>query len=379
MCGPNRNQWQYAQKTILVPHLEELSEGFADLALMQALRQGLLPPGAPRKWSDPERHQLIAGDGTVAKSPTRATSAKWTDPQTGKIFNRRVDPAAHWQKEGGGDYDKDGTSTRGDSEDGGKYVLGTKFVFFSTRRRGYFRRVFLRFQHVPHDHPGGEAAVALKMACTILDQAEGCLGVLYDGAMRGKHRDAVARRGRLLISKQHKGIQPRPLRTPTYGRCSHELRAKDSRVHERVFLDDSTSSLLPIPKIAPRPGVRNHRWYHLLAIPCIYGPHEPVAVTTRPGERKPGESDTERDFHRAEHLFQIPVHTATYKRLKGGRQDAESAFSQLDRSLWNGRLIAFGAEAQTLVVLGFMLAQNASSAARYAEDPEYSDTGEEGP
>lgn len=37
-------------------------------------------------------------------------------------------------------------------------------------------------------------------------------------------------------------------------------------------------------------------------------------------------------------------------------------------------MIAFGAEAQSLVILGFLLAQNATSAARYQEDPTYSDT-----
>ncbi|MFD4600702.1 hypothetical protein ACFWPQ_22060 [Streptomyces sp. NPDC058464] len=36
-------------------------------------------------------------------------------------------------------------------------------------------------------------------------------------------------------------------------------------------------------------------------------------------------------------------------------------------------MIAFGAEAQSLVVLGFLLAQNATGAARYQEDPTYSD------
>ncbi|MEU4492956.1 hypothetical protein AB0F96_05740 [Streptomyces sp. NPDC023998] len=371
--GPNRNHWQYAQKSLLLPHLEELSQTFADLALTQALRQGLLPPDAPRSWSRPQRHQLIAGDGTVTKSPTLATSPVRVDPETGEIFKRRVDPAAHWQKEGGGDDD---------DQSEGRFVLGTKFVLFSSRHRGYFRRVFLRYRHVPHDHPGGEAAAALEVACAILDQAEGCLGVLYDGAFRGMHRDVIARRGRILISKQHKGIEQRFIRVLEFPRCRHELWAKDTRVHERVFLDDGTSSLLPVPvrKIEARQSARTHRWYHLLMIPCPYGPHdhrEAVAVTTRSGERGDGQSDAEKGFHRAEHLFQIPAKTAVHKSLSGGRQDAESGFSQLDRSLWNRRMIAFGAEAQSLVILGFMLAQNATSAARYAEDPTYSDAEEE--
>ncbi|MEV0113275.1 hypothetical protein AB0H77_08490 [Streptomyces sp. NPDC050844] len=212
--GPSRNQWLHAQRTLLLSNLTELSETFAHLALAQALRQGLLPPHAPRTWSRPQRHQLIAGDGTVVKSPTLATTPYSVDPETGEIRKRRMDPAASWQTEGGGDYDRD-TAVDGNKAfdaKGGNHVLGTKFILFSTRHRGYFRRVYLRHCHVPHNYPGGEAAAALKAACAILDAADGCLGVIYDGAFRGMHRDVIARRGRLLINKQHKGppLHPHP-------------------------------------------------------------------------------------------------------------------------------------------------------------------------
>ncbi|MFI6699951.1 hypothetical protein ACIBJC_13420 [Streptomyces sp. NPDC050509] len=257
-------------------------------------------------------------------------------------------------------------------------VLGTKFVAFSTRHRGYFRRGFLRYRHVPHDHPGGEAAIALETACAVLDAADGCMGVLYDGAFRGTHRDIIARRGRLLINKQHKGARPRYIRTLTHPHCAHELWSKNGRFHERVFLDNGTSTLLPAPvrKLERRRSAHTHRWYHLLAIPCPRGPHEhrePVGITTTPGEREAGHSDTEQGFHRAEHLHQIPDATRTHQTLYGGRDGSESGFSQLDRSLWNRRMIAFGAEAQSLVILGFVLAQNTTSHARYTEDPTYTD------
>lgn len=66
---------------------------------------------------------------------------------------------------------------------------------------------------------------------------------------------------------------------------------------------------------------------------------------------------------------EIPEATAVHQNIYGGREDSKSGFSQFDRSLWNGRMIAFGAEAQSLVILGFLLAQNATSAARYQQDP----------
>ncbi|MGW2326493.1 hypothetical protein ACWC5C_12070 [Streptomyces sp. NPDC001700] len=387
-AGPSRHQWQHAQRTLLIPRLEELNETFADIALAQALRQRLLPVDQRRSWSSPQRHQLIAGDGTVAKSPTLSTTPYSIDPTTGEIRRHRVDPASSWQKEGGAD--RNGKDTQitpagtapdtGTEENKGEeaMVLGTKFVVFSTRHRGYFRRVFLRYAHVPHNHPGGEAAIALDLACAILDAADGCMGVLYDGALRGMHRDVIARRGRLLINKQHKGTTPRYIRTLDFDHCRHELWSNSGRVHVRAPVDDGTSTLIPLPvdKLERRASTHAHRWYHLLDIPCPRGPHqhrEPVGVTSTNGEHHPGQSDTETGFHRAEHLLQIPDNTAIHQTLYGGREDTEAGFSQLDRSLWNRRMIAFGAEAQSLVVLGFLLAQNATSAARYHEDPTYAD------
>lgn len=263
--GPSRHQWQHAQRALLIPRRDELSETFAALALAQAQaqRQGLLPIDARRSWSNPHRHQLITGDGTVAKSPTLSTTPFSVDPVTGEIRSHRVAPASSWQKEGSTDHTGDiapaagapeaaagGVKGRGTENNNGKekgaMVLGSKFVVFSTRHRGYFRRVFLRYAHVPHGYPGGEAAVALDLACAILDTAEGCMGVLYDGALRGMHRYVIARRGRLLINKQHKGAKPLYIRTLNFGRCRHELWSNSGRVHERAFLDDGTSTLVPL-------------------------------------------------------------------------------------------------------------------------------------
>ncbi|NJP99851.1 hypothetical protein [Streptomyces zingiberis] len=347
--GPSRHQWQHAQRTLLIPRREELGEAFAALALAQAQRQGLLPADARRSWSNPHRHQLIAGDGTVAKSPTLSTTPFSVDPVTGEIRSHRVDPASSWQKEGSTDRAdnnppavatpevaagevKSRDTDNDKSKEKGAMVLGSKFVVFSTRHRGYFRRVFLRYAHVPHDQPGGEAAVALDLACAILDAAEGCMGVLYDGALRGMHRDVIARRGRLLINKQHKGAKPLYIRTLNFGRCRHELWSNGGRVHERAFLDDGTSTLVPLPvgKLERRASTHTHRWYHLLTVPCPRGPHEhreAVGVTTTSGEREKGRSDTETGFHRAEHLLQIPDDTAVHQNLYGSREDTEAGFS----------------------------------------------------
>ncbi|WKK21334.1 hypothetical protein QZH56_20965 [Streptomyces olivoreticuli] len=356
--GPSRNHWQHAQRTLLIPRLDGLNAAYQTLALRQALNQGLLPPGAPRSWSHPQRHQLLVGDGTVAKAPTLATAPYTVDETTGEIRRRRLDPAAWTQTEGGG--------TR---------VRGTKFIVFSARHTGYLRRVLISYRHVPHRHPGGEAAAATEAVTDLLGHpdAAGCLGLVYDGALRGTHRDTIQRRGRLLINKQHEGLTPIPLHTLDFPRCRHELWAVGGRVAERIWCEDGTSAFTPLPITRlQRRGEHTHRWYHQITIPCPHGPHhhrEPVGITTTPGERAPGQSDLERKFHRAEHLVPIPPNTYTHDEIYSHRDDAESVFTQFDRHLWNGRLIAFGAEAQSLVMLGFLLAQNATSAARHQEDP----------
>ncbi|MFJ2575388.1 hypothetical protein [Kitasatospora aureofaciens] len=198
-------------------------------------------------------------------------------------------------------------------------------------------------------------------------QAPGCMGLLYDGALRGVHRDIIARAGGLVINKQHKGNAPVYLETLTPGRCAHELWASQGRIHEKTHYADGTTQLVPVPitKLEHR-GTHTHRWYHLLRIPCRTGPHEhrvPVATTTRTGERPAGQSDEERGFHRAEHLQQIPDNTLTHQNLYGGRNDSESGNAQLDASLWNRRLISYGVPAQRLLTLGFVLAQNSTSRA----------------
>jgi hypothetical protein len=101
--------------------------------------------------------------------------------------------------------------------------------------------------------------------------------------------------------------------------------------------------------------------------------HHPRRTRRRSGRHRDRPRPTETGFHRAEHLLQIPDNSATHQHLDGVREDTEAGFSQFDRSLWNRRMIAFGAEAQSLVVLSFLLAQNATSAARCQEDPTYTD------
>ncbi|MFI0742925.1 hypothetical protein ACH4PU_33330 [Streptomyces sp. NPDC021100] len=251
---------------------------------------------------------------------------------------------------------------------------GTKWFFASARHTGYSRRIILAFHHVPGDAYEDEAAVAVRSFTALAGRLPGCMGVLYDGAFRGTHRDTLARQGLLVINKQHGSAHPRAYELLRFARCRHELWCDQGRVAERLLLNDGTTHLLPVPilRLEHRRGKTKSRWYHLLRIPCRNGVHNhrvPVGITTTPtdriaadpatGRRPP--SDTERGFHRAEHLQHIPQNTLAHQQLYPYRSDTESLHQQLDSSLWNRRMVSYGLARQKVFILGFALAHNATS------------------
>ncbi|WP_141311949.1 hypothetical protein [Streptomyces spinoverrucosus] len=171
------------------------------------------------------------------------------------------------------------------------------------------------------------------------------MGVVYDGAFHGVHRDALARLGLLVINKQHGSVKPRAYELLRPGRCRHDLWCDQGRIAERILLDDGTSVLAPVPvtRLEHREGRDKSRWYHLLRIPCRHGDHAhrvQVGITTAPddrgvwdastGKRRP--SDIERGFHRAEYLQQIPEATLAHQLVYPHRSDAESVHNQLIRA-----------------------------------------------
>jgi hypothetical protein len=340
--GPSRNQWLYNRKKLLA-HLPDLLEGFRDQALAQALAQGLLDPRAPRNWSNPDQTQLVVGDGTIPKSPVNAHTATSVDKKTGELRHHRIDPGAGEHAEGG--------------EEGTK-VWGPKFVFTSARSPLYHERVILDVRYQKPRHPGGEAALAVESLTQLAGRAPGMVGAVWDGALRGVHRDALAKAGLLVINKQHGGAHPEPLHPLRDKACYHDLWAADGRVAERTLTEDGTAEFRPMPvaRLEQRPGDETTRWYHVLAIPCDQG-----ATHMHRVRLDQSEEDIKREFNRAEHLRQIPPGTAVFDRLYGYRPDSESLNAVLDTTWLHKRIIAYGAERQTLAILGFAQSQNAIS------------------
>ena len=357
---PSRGQYLYAEEKLLARCDDLLQEVFERHAVRQALEQGLFPEGAARNWACPERRQLLVGDATVPKAPSRAEYAATVDTSTGQIRTHRVDTAARVYYENG---EKAKTAAR-----------GTKWFFASGRSDGYWQRVIFCVRHVAGGDYEDEAAVAVRAFTTLARVLPGCMGTVYDGAFRGVHRDSLARAGLLVINKQHGSVHPRAYELLRLGRCRHDLWCDQGRIAERTLLDDGTSVLSPLPvmRLEHRRGVSKSRWYHLLRIPCRHGDHlhrVQVGITTTTEDRLGWDrstgnrrlSDTERGFHRAEHLQQIPEATLAHQQSYPYRSDSESVHNQLDQSLWNKRMISYGLARQKVFVLGFALSQNATS------------------
>lgn len=360
LASPSRFQYQYAEEKLLAPSIEPLQDLFEQHAVQQSLHQGLFPEDATRNWVRPERRRLLVGDATVPKAPSKAEHAFTDDPVTGERRRHRFDPAARLYYENG--------------EKEKRLARGTKWFFASARDDGYWQRVILTVRHVAGGEYEDEAAVAVRSFTQLSKQLPGCMGVVYDGAFRGIHRDALARLGLLVINRQHGSVKPRAYELLRYGRCRHDLWCDQGRIAERILLDDGTSTLIPVPvsRLEHRQGRTKSRWYHLLLIPCRHGAHPyrvQVGITTTPADRigtdpatgRKLKSDTERDFHRAEYLQQIPESTLIHQQLYPYRSDSESVHNQFDQSLWNNRMISYGLERQKVFALGFALAQNATS------------------
>lgn len=379
--GPSRNMWNWHSKRLQL-HLTAIQDVFRDLAAQQALDAGYADPGIPCGLAEPDREHFAVGDGTVVASPIRGTTKRKAQkaraeaaakalegekqqaaaagkpedapspdtaaspevevvPAVDPPKPKRVDPGAGWHGEGG--------------EEGEDHlVYGPKFVHVSVRSDKPLSRIVLDVRYQPPGGGyGGEAAIAVAMVKDALAQLPGLVGVCWDGAMRGVHRDPLMKLGLLVVSPQHDGIVPRRLDPVTGCRCRarHDLWAKDGAVHGAEILDTGELHHTPcqVVRLEKRGRGGRHRWYHVVRLAC--GNEHRIRLDAT-------EQDGRTGFNRAEHLRQHPPDSDGYTRTYHWRPDAESLNSTLDATLWNRRMIAYGPAQQTLVMLGFALAQN---------------------
>ncbi|WP_328676816.1 hypothetical protein OG905_23590 [Streptomyces sp. NBC_00322] len=78
-----------------------------------------------------------------------------------------------------------------------------------SRSNGYWTRVILSFAYVAGGEYEDEAAVAVRQFTMLKDVLPDCMGIVYVGALRGIHRDALARRGIPAITPHRKRVPTR--------------------------------------------------------------------------------------------------------------------------------------------------------------------------
>jgi len=360
--GPKRHHWYMWAPTYGALRLAPLGDAFRELALAQAVRQGLLDTDAPGTTTRPHRSTLVTGDGKVMNSPCRNTTGVRVDGRTGQVVGaQRVDPASGYHVEGTG-------------ED----VWGSKNVILSVRVDEYYGRVVLDMEsQEPGNGHGGEAGLATRMLLRLRKAAgPGLRGVAYGGALSGVHIDPLMRLGLLVVSpvtalRNPDDVPKGPTRiekshvidgithADTDSRCEHDLYAIGGRTHEKTTLYDGTAHYDPLPYRLKPPGghTDKHRWYHEVPVPCDHGDHEilvPLHIT---------KADVAKGLNRPEYLRQLPPDGEDYDRTYGFRPDAESLNCQVEARFYFHRLPAYGVDRQKLILIG--LAQSENAVSRY--------------
>ena len=361
--GPKRHHWYQWASTYGAVYIAPLGDAFRELALAQALRQGMLNNDLPGTTSRPHRGNVVTGDGKVMNSPCRNITGTVIDPKTGEVIRtRRTDTASALWTEGTG-----------------KTAYGSKHVSLSVRFDAYYSRVILDMEFLaPIKGNGGEAGLATSMLLRLREAAgPGMRGVAYDGALAGVHIDPLMRAGLLVASPAKALSNPDDERVggknrvekshvingitleQTGGQCEHSLYAIGGLVHERHVTDDGSAHNEPLDHrlLTPRGHGNDYRWYHQVTVPCEHGDHTilvPLHIT---------KGDKERGLNRPEYVRQLPPGTVDYDRTYGYRPDAESLNCQVEDRFYFQRLPAYGETRQRLILIG--LAQSENAVSRY--------------
>jgi hypothetical protein len=372
---PDWHAWKHARnKHFSDPKtLAALQDRFTELAVEQARSIGLLDPAGPGSLCHPDRSRTVYGDGTVVRPLYRPPAASRTlDAATGVTTVTYLDGAGQPIDRPAHRFDPDAEDYHGHTGP----VHGQNFVALYARGDGPHQRVVLGVDRV--SGPGHEADTAVEAIQRLHAVAgTGIQAIVYDGAMRGVHIDALMTGcGLVVINKVHasglnaarkgKTAKPRWFTLGTWehdtpaGACTHQLAAVDGAVSE-IGLDESGKPVVLARldrKQVKRPRRSTGRYHFNVAydIACDAGSF--TAWVT------PHALAGEDDHRRADAVRVIAEGEDDFTRLYGLRNDAESFNSQLKRTLLVDRAMSLGAQRQLLDVLCYAIVHNAATAYR---------------
>jgi len=337
----------------------EIREAQMNLGLEVAVNAGAFDPNRADRAAKPNRQDVVSIDGTVHKSPTKASASHRVDRDTGEITRRRVDSGAQAFTEGG-------TSAK---------VWGTKTVSVWARAGTEGVPVPIGMDICRKVDPAGEADVSTRLVIAAEQAlATGKFGltprhimaVVGDGAPIGKHAVKLADHNILLHNPpaaKSVGVDPETgaktrLDEHEYviakmgeDGCDHVLVARggDTFVKEIV----NGQSMLRIVEGRPR-YIRRHKReyvYFEWKVECLAS--SAIHTVRLPLHKDKHESD---DDHRQRlHWTRAWGRTTpTGRELKGQSNTVESFHSRIDSSFRNGRIPAYGDAAKVAVLNGYL-------------------------
>ena len=322
--------------------LPTVVDSFTRRSVEIARQVGLLDPDGPGSRTRPDPSRVIYGDGTVVR-PMYGPDAGRVDP----------DAAIHQRHDGS--------------------IVGNNLVTFAVRGSEPHLRVVLIAGRVPE--PGQEAETAVGLLRTLVPiVGDGALAVVYDGALRGVHHDAILTElGLIVINKVHPAGNvdgQRSWRTvmlgtwdhePDGSRCVHTLAAHNGAVCE-TYLDHTGTLVLSNPlerrQIRRLPRSGGHRFSLGVDIPC---PKQPFVAWVSP-HRQPGDTG----YGRPDQVRLIPPDDELFAELYGLRNDSESINGRYKNTLYARRASGLGWRRQLLDLISWAVASNSYAWALHA-------------
>lgn len=192
-------------------------------------------------------------------------------------------------------------------------------------------------------------AVAVRLGLRSLDVAASNRKRTTAGRLNDSRKDKV---GKLPL---HKHVRP------SGGTCSHTLRVRGGVYQMQVLNDDGNTIWQDLEVLGYKGGRPdsdgNHRWYHVVSVPCQYEAQTVLIPLFHELRAKmKGQK-----LNRGEHFRFYPQNTEQHQILYGRRNDTESLHRQLKRTM--DRMPAYSAQRQAIFLLGVQLAHNSMTMA----------------
>jgi len=334
-----------------------------------ARETGALDPDHPRGLTNLTRANVVGADGTVAASPTRNTDPEWVDEKTGQVHTRRLDDAAYWHYENGGDKPK--------------RVHGVKLARISVRANSdWHLTTILDTEHV-HPGDGGEMAVIMRMFTRLAEAEPGTRGLVTDMVMRGVHADELLRQGTQPVSKIRTGTwrpeypgdtrpdKPTPhmalfpplaggiaTHTHEHGQCKHTVGAENGWAIEVVVGADGKRhhKRLAHKHLERRRPNGDTDHYARLFIPCPFGTerrHDAEGELTRGHDHQVNARQCkdydDAGFNVGEYFRLVRAGDPQFERIVPGRNNTEQLHSRRDENYYRRRIPAWGRKRQRII------------------------------